>query len=56
MPEKRIPKLAEFDDISPIVGKMLPAAFMIDWDDGGAAAAEGGGAKTTTRTTTTTPK
>ena len=30
MPE-RIPNLAEFDDISPIVGKMLlAAAFMID--------------------------
>ena len=41
MPE-RIQDLAEFDDISPIVGKMLPppsrakeaAAFMIDWGDG----------------------
>ena len=41
MPE-RIPKLAESDDISPIVGKMLPAAFMIDWDGGGG---EGGRGK-----------
>ena len=34
MPE-RIPNLAEFDDISPIVGKnVAAAAFMIDWDLG----------------------
>ena len=47
MPE-RIQDLAEFDDISPIVGKMMPppsrakaAAFMIDWGTDG----EGGGVR-----------